>query len=156
MKYDLLIQGGTVVDPSQGLAARRDVAMARGKVAAVEQSIDASEAAEVLDASGLIVTPGLVDLHVHAFWGASTYGVDPDISNAAKGVTTALDAGSAGALTFPAFRRHTLTRADTRLFALLNISAMGMISPTIGELEDSRWADVELAVEAGLANREHT
>ena len=101
MKYDLLIKGGTVVDPSQGLAARRDVAMAQGKVAAVEQSIDSSEAAEVLDASGLIVTPGLVDLHVHAFWGASTYGVDPDISNAAKGVTTALDAGSAGALTFP-------------------------------------------------------
>ena len=137
MKYDLLIKGGTVVDPSQGLAARRDVAMAQGKVAAVEQSIDSSEAAEVLDASGLIVTPGLVDLHVHAFWGASTYGVDPDISNAAKGVTTALDAGSAGALTFGAFRRHTLARADTRLFALLNISAMGMISPTIGELEDS-------------------
>ena len=155
MKYDLLIKGGTVVDPSQGLAARRDVAMAQGKVAAVEPSIDAGEAAEVLDAEGLIVTPGLVDLHVHAYWGASTYGVDPDISNAAKGVTTALDAGSAGAQTFPAFRRHTLTRADTRLFALLNISAMGMISPTIGELEDARWADVELAVEAGIANREY-
>ena len=155
MKYDLLIKGGTVVDPSQGLAARRDVAMAQGKVAAVEPSIVAGEAAEVLDAEGLIVTPGLVDLHVHAYWGASTYGVDPDISNAAKGVTTALDAGSAGALTFGAFRTHTLTRADTRLFALLNISAMGMISPTIGELEDSRWADVELAVEAGLANREY-
>ena len=155
MKYDLLIQGGTVVDPSQGLADRRDVAMARGKVAAVEPSIDAAEAAEVLDASGLIVTPGLVDLHVHAYWGASTYGVDPDISNAAKGVTTALDAGSAGAHTFGAFRRHTLTRADTRLFALLNISSMGMISPTIGELEDARWADVELAVESGLANRDY-
>ena len=155
MRYDLLIQGGTVIDPSQGLAARRDMAMSRGKVAAVEPSLDAADAAEVLDASGLIVTPGLVDLHVHAYWGASTYGVDPDISNAAKGVTTALDAGSAGAQTFGAFRRHTLTRADTRLFALLNISAMGMISPTIGELEDDRWADVELAVEAGLANRDY-
>ena len=155
MKYDLLIRGGTVVDPSQGLAARRDMAMAGGKVAAVEPEIDAVEAAEALDAEGLIVTPGLVDLHVHAYWGASTYGVDPDVSNAAKGVTTALDAGSAGALTFGAFRRHTLARADTRLFALLNISAMGMISPTIGELEDARWADVELAVEAGRANREY-
>ena len=155
MKYDLLIRGGTVIDPSQGLSDRRDVAMARGKVAAVEPSLDASDAAEVLDASGLIVTPGLIDLHVHAYWGVSTYGVDPDVSNAAKGVTTALDAGSAGALTFGAFRRHTLARADTRLFALLNISAMGIISPTIGELEDDRWADVELAVEAGLANRDH-
>ena len=155
MKYDLLVQGGTVVDPSQGLAARRDVAMARGKVAAVEPGIDAGDAAEAIDASGLIVTPGLVDLHVHAYWGASTYGVDPDVSNAAKGVTTALDAGSAGAQTFGAFRRHTLSRADTRLFALLNISAMGMISPTIGELEDARWADVELAVGAGRANREY-
>ncbi len=155
MKYDLLIRGGTVIDPSQGLADRLDVAMARGKVAAVEPSLDASDAAEVLDADGLFVTPGLIDLHVHAYWGVSTYGVDPDVSNAARGVTTALDAGSAGALTFGAFRRHTLARADTRLYALLNISAMGIISPTIGELEDDRWADVELAVEAGLANRDY-
>ncbi|MDA1349446.1 MAG: amidohydrolase/deacetylase family metallohydrolase [Chloroflexi bacterium] len=154
MKYDLLIKDGTVVDPSQGLNAVRDVALDLGKVAAVGDSIPADSAREVLDARGLIVTPGLIDLHVHSYWGASTYGIDPDVSNLAMGVTTALDAGSAGALTFPAFRRHTIDKADTRLYALLNISAMGMVSPKIGELEDLRWADVALAVESGRKNRD--
>ena len=155
MTYDLLIKGGTVVDPSQELNAMRDVALSDGKVAAIEQSIAEGQAREVVDATGLIVTPGLVDLHVHAYWGASHYGIEPDIGNIAKGVTTALDAGSASAFTFPAFRRHVLERSDTRLYALLNISAMGMLSPKIGELEDLRWADVEKAVEMGRANRDY-
>ena len=68
-------------------------------------------------------------------------------------MTTALDAGSAGALTFRGFRKHNIERAQTRLFALLNISAMGIPSPDIGELEYRRWADVDLAVESGLANQ---
>ena len=144
-----------MVDPSQGLNGHRDIALTGGKVAAVEDSIPADQAKEVLDANGLIVTPGLIDLHVHAYWGACTYGVDPDVSNLANGVTTALDAGSAGALTFRGFRKHTIEKAQTRLFALLNISAMGIPSPVIGELEDLRWADVDLAIEAGLANRDY-
>ena len=155
MTYDLLIKGGTVIDPSQGLNAIRDVALLNGKVAAVEKGISESLARETLDASDLIVTPGLLDLHVHVYWGASHYGIEPDTATVAKGVTTAVDAGSAGASTFPAFRRHVLERADTRLYALLNISAMGMISPNIGELEDLRWADVEAAVEMGRANRDY-
>ena len=108
----------------------------------------------MIDASGLLVTPGLLDLHVHVFWGASHYGLSPDPANIGRGVTTALDAGSAGARTFPAFRKYVLERSLTRLYALLNISAMGMISPKIGELEDLRWADVEEAVETGRANRD--
>ena len=155
MAYDLLIKGGTVIDPSQGLNAVRDVALADGKVAAVEEAIPEGLARETLDAAGLIVTPGLVDLHIHAYWGVAHYGIDPDAGNVAKGVTTALDVGSAGSRTFPAFRRYVLERAETRLYALLNISAMGMISPSIGELEDLRWADVEEAVETGRANRDY-
>jgi len=155
MAYDLLIRGGTVIDTSQGLNDVRDVALSDGKVAAVEEGIPESLARETLDASDLIVTPGLLDLHVHVFWGATHYGIEPDTGNVEKGVTTAVDAGSAGAGTFPAFRRHVLERADTRLYALLNISAMGMISPKIGELEDLRWADVEAAVETGRANRDY-
>ena len=155
MRHDLLIKGGRVVDPSQRLNAPKDVALSGGKVAAVEDSIPAAHAREVLDASGLIVTPGLIDLHVHAYWGACTYGLEPDVSNLALGVTTALDAGSAGALTFRGFRKHNLERAQTRLFALLNISAMGIVSPDIGEVEDLRWADVGLAIECGLANKRY-
>jgi dihydroorotase len=155
MSYDLLIKGGTVIDPSQGLNAIRDVALSDGKVAAVGKGISESLATEVVDATGLIVTPGLMDLHVHVFWGASHYGIEPDFGNIARGVTTALDAGSSGAHTFAAFRRYVLERAETRLYALLNISAMGMISPKIGELEDLRWADVQDAIEVGRANRDY-
>lgn len=155
MTYDLLIKGGIVVDPSQGLHAVRDVALADGKVAAVAEGISDSLAAEVLDANGLVVTPGLIDLHVHAFWGGSHYGIEPDTTMLAKGVTTAVDAGSSGACTFRAFRRYVLERAEIRLYALLNISAMGMVCPRIGELEDIRWANVEDAVAEGRRNPQY-
>lgn len=154
MPYDLLIKGGTVIDPSQRLNAVRDVALSDGRVAAIEKDIPAGQAREVLDAAGLLVTPGLLDLHVHVFWGVSHYGIEPDPGNIARGVTTALDVGSSGAHTFAAFRKYVLERADTRLFALLNISSMGMISPRIGELEDLRWAEVEEAVQVARANRD--
>lgn len=153
--YDLLIKGGTIVDPAQGLNGPADIAFLDGKVAAISPGISDGEATEVLDATDLIVTPGLIDLHVHNFWGVSHYGIDPDTTNIANGVTTAVDAGSAGAATFPAFRRYVLERADTRLYALLNISLTGMISRTIGELEDLRHADVEQAVRMGRQNRDY-
>ena len=153
--YDLLIKGGTVVDPSQGLNGPGDVAFAGGRVAALDRSIPESQAAQVVAAHGLIVTPGLVDLHIHGFWGASDWGIEPDPVCVAKGVTTALDAGTAGAHTFPAFRKHVLEQCDTRLYALLNISAMGVLSRGIGELQDLRWANVKKAVAVGQANREY-
>ena len=103
--YDLLIKGGTVVDPAQGVNGLADVAFLNGMVAAVAPSMSEDEATEVFDVSGLIVTPGLIDLHVHNFWGVSHYGIDTDATNIAKGVTTAVDAGSAGAATFAAFRQ---------------------------------------------------
>ena len=156
MQYDLLVKGGTVVDPSQSINDERDVAFTDGKVAAISPDIHSSEAREVYDASGLIVTPGLIDLHAHAFWGASEPGLPPDPVNVAKGVTTAVDAGSAGARTFPAFRKWTLEQSETRLYALLNISSMGMVGGNhIAELQDMRWADVDECVESWRANKEY-
>lgn len=151
--YDLLIKGGTVIDAAQGLNDVRDVAMTAGKIAAIENAID-GDAKEVIDATGLIVTPGLIDMHMHAYWGVCCYGLEPDAINIAKGVTTAMDCGSAGARTFPHFRRTVIERVDTRLYALLNISAMGIISPVIGELYDMRWARVEDAGNIGIENRD--
>ena len=155
MRYDLIVKGGTVVDPSQGINGPRDVAFAGGKVAAVESSIPDSQGAQVLDGRGLMVAPGLVDLHIHGFWGASDWGIEPDPVCVARGVTTALDAGTAGSHTFPAFRRYVLERCETRLYALLNISALGVLSRGVGELEDLRWANVKKAVAVGQANREY-
>ena len=152
--YDLLIKGGRIIDPSQGLDAVTDVALSDGKVVAMGENIPESDARELVDATGLIVTPGLVDLHVHAYWGASRFGIEPDVGNITRGVTTAVDAGSSGANTFPAFRRYVIERSDTRLFALLNISTMGM-ALGYGGLEDIRWADVESAVQVGCDNSEH-
>jgi dihydroorotase len=129
----------------------RDVALEDGLVAAVQTSID-GPATETIDATGLVVSPGLMDLHVHAFWGGSTYGIEPDAGNISRGVTTAVDAGSAGAWTFPAFRSHIMDRADTRLYALLNISASGMVFHDNAELHDLSIADVGQAVEAGNLN----
>ncbi len=154
MKYDVLVKGGTVIDPAQGIDDERDVALSDGKVAAVERGIDEAQAREVVDASGLIVSPGLIDMHVHAYPGVCCYGLEPDSTNIERGVTTAVDCGSAGARTFPAFRKYFVERADTRLYALLNISAMGIISDKVGELFDMRWADVDEAIEAGRKNRD--
>jgi hypothetical protein len=101
---DLLLVGGTVVDPSQGLHARKDVGLAQGRVALVEDSIPTARARQVVDCSGLIVTPGLVDLHVHVYEGASHYGIDVDSTCLATGATRVPDLRSAGAWTLSAFR----------------------------------------------------
>ena len=152
-RYDLIVLGGRVIDPSQGIDGVRDVALADGKVALVAENIPADQAQNVIDATGTIVTPGLIDLHTHDFWGASRYGVDPDTVHIARGVTTVVDAGSSGAHTFPAFRKYVIERARTRIFAMLNISGMGMALGYAG-LEDIRWAKVEHAVRVGKEHRD--
>lgn len=145
-RYDLLLQNGTLVDPAQHIHAPLDVAFVNGKVAAVGAKLAANEAAQVIDCTGLIVAPGLIDLHVHVFWGVTHLGIEPDPHLVAKGVTTAVDAGSAGADTFPGFRKYVIDVSATRLYATLNISAQGMLNPEVGELDDIRFANVPRAV----------
>jgi dihydroorotase len=99
-----------------------------------------------VDAAGLLVTPGWVDLHTHLYEGVSHYGIDPDTYCLRRGVTTAVDAGSAGAQTFPGFRRYVIERSATQVLAFLNIAVEGMISALVGELEDIRWASPEQAI----------
>ncbi len=152
--YDLLVAGGTVVDPDQGLNQRMDVAVRGGRVSAVETQIDTGLADRTIDASGLIVTPGLVDLHVHIYDGVSHYGIAADEHVLPSGVTTAVDAGSAGASTFSGLRRYIIDITETRLLAFLNISGMGMISQQVGELEDLRWADPAAAIKVCEDNRD--
>ena len=151
--FDLIVSGGTVVDPSQNLHGLHDIAIKDGRIVGIG-AFEPSMAAAVLDARGLVVTPGIVDMHVHVYEGVSHYGVDADENCIHKGVTTVLDAGSSGAQTFPGFREYVIDRVRTRVFALMNISASGMISDVVGELEDLRWADpAETLEDARAASR---
>ena len=153
-QYDLLLTGGTLLDPAQGINARHDVAFQGGRVAAVALELDALRAATVIDVSGNLVVPGLIDVHVHVFEGVSHYGVNVDHGCLARGVTTVVDAGSAGADTFPGFRKYVIEASETRILAHLNISTMGMISRQIGELDDIKWASVPRALEMIERNRD--
>src|SRR5690242_15872210 len=128
-RYDLVITGGEVVDPGSGLSGKLDVAIANGKIAAVEPGIDPGNAKRI-DAAGQYVTPGLVDLHTHVYWGATYWGIEPDPVAARSGVTTWLDVGSSGAYSFPGFREYIVQRSKSRVFSLLNLSAIGLIAPT--------------------------
>jgi dihydroorotase len=151
---DLLLKNGTLVDPSQQLHTKRDVMINKGYIVQVEKDISPDQASEVIDAEDCLITPGFIDLHVHCYPGVSHYGIDADTHSLAHGVTTVLDAGSAGADTFEGFRRYVVNVSATRIYALLNISSMGMISPHVGELEDIRFANVEKAIDVIEKNRD--
>ena len=142
MGYDLLIKGGMLVDPAQRIHAKRDVAFANGVVAAVGEDLSKSDAREVLDASDRIVTAGLIDLHVHVFYGVGHYGIEPDSTCLAKGATTVVDAGSAGADNFTGFRKYVIEVSETSIFAYLNVSSQGMMTEEIGEFEMPEYANV--------------
>ncbi len=140
--YDIIIRGGHVIDPSQSLSAVRDVAIRSGQIAAVAEQVDDGEAAHTIDARGLYVMPGLIDLHMHGYT-HSPYGLDPDSLCAAGGVTTMLDAGTAGSYNFEAFRRDGIDACQTHMLALVNLSCIGLIAANLGELLDRRYADPE-------------
>jgi dihydroorotase len=152
IRYDLLIRGGTVIDPANGRHEIADVAVAGGRIAAVGPDLP-GEAAEVADARGLLVTPGLVDLHTHCYWGATYWGIEADPVAARTGVTTWLDAGSAGAFTFPGFRRYAAEASRARVFALLNISSIGLVART-AELANLEYCDVDLGALLVEGNRD--
>jgi dihydroorotase len=131
--FDLLLKGGHLIDAKNGLNAVRDVAILRGKVAAVAASIDAGRGFKVVDCSGLYVTPGLVDLHAHVFAGTNERGsyagdnsLYPDGFAFRAGVTTVVDAGCAGWRNFDVFRETVIERSQTRVLALANIVGHGM------------------------------
>ncbi len=150
---DLIIQGGYLIDPSQGLEGTMDVEIRKGRVRRIAPHIPA-RGRPALSARGRIVTPGLVDLHCHFFEQISHYGVPLEGSMLARGVTTAVDTGSAGAQTFPAFRRWTLESARPAVRAFLNISGGGLLLPGLGENEDMRALSPERAVECFEGNRD--
>jgi dihydroorotase len=151
--YDTLIAGGEVVDPGSGLLGTLDVAIRDGRIAEVAPGIDRASAREVIDAAGGIVTPGLIDLHTHIYWGATYWGIEADPVAARSGVTTWLDVGSAGSYSWPGFRRYIAQPSRTRVYALLNLSAIGLIAPT-WEFSNIDYCDVDLAESIVSENRD--
>jgi dihydroorotase len=124
--YDLLLTGGTVVDPSAGLHGACDVAIEQGAIAHLAPAISRDEAKRVVEVAGCIVTPGLIDLHAHVFEGFTRFGVHPDQGGVYAGVTTLVDAGSAGAATFEGFPRHILPNCHTEIIPFLHICQTGL------------------------------
>lgn len=152
-RFDTIIAGGEVIDPGSGLSGRLDVGIAGGKIAAVAANLDRGQAARVIDAAGRYVTPGLVDLHTHVYWGATFWGVWPDPVSARTGVTTWLDVGSAGSYSLPGFRKFIVEQSKSKVFSLLNLSSIGLIAPT-WELANLDYCDVDLAERMTNDNRD--
>lgn len=146
-EFSLLIKGGHVIDPKNGVDGIMDVAVADGKIAQVAPAIEASRAERVADASGLYVVPGLIDLHAHVFWGtednaaySSGYSaVPPDSHSFRSGQTTLVDVGGAGWRNFPQFKSQVIDRSRTRVLSFLNIVGSGMkggpIEQNLGDMD---------------------
>jgi dihydroorotase len=123
--YDLVLKGGRVLDPANGLDGVLDVAVETGKIARVAAGIPPAEAKRVVEVGGKLVTPGLIDVHAHVFEGVNRTGVNPDLGGVYSGVTTIVDAGSAGAATFGGWR-HILPRCKTEIIPFLHICQTGL------------------------------
>lgn len=155
---DLVLKGGRVIDPSQHLDGVRDVAFADGKISAVGKNLPVPAGATVRDVTGLIVTPGLVDMHTHVYWGGTSLGIDAEEFCRTSGVTTAIDTGSAGPGNFAGFRKHVIELSAVRILAYLHVSHAGIYGFSnrimVGESEDIRLMDPETAAEVADANRD--
>jgi len=147
-KFDLVIKGGEVLDPSQSLRGRRDIGIRYGLVEAVEPEIPAERALRVLDASGKLVTPGLVDLHCHVYPYGSALGIPADELVPHQCTTTCVSAGDAGANNFAAFRRHIVAQTRTRLYAFVHIANVGLTPFPVAELYNIDFAQVDVCARA--------
>ena len=152
---DLVLRNGRVIDPSQNLDRVTDVAFADGRVSAVGDRLHGDS---IRDVSGLIVTPGLIDLHTHVYWGGTSLGIDAEEFARTSGVTTCVDTGSAGPGNFAGFRRHVIERSAIRILAYLHVSFAGIYAFSnrvmVGESHDMRLMAARDAVEVAEANRD--
>ena len=153
--FDLVLKGGRVLDPAAERDEVADVAFANGLVAAVGK--DLGPAKDTRDVGGKIVVPGLIDLHTHVYWGGTSLGVDADLYAKPCGITTLVDAGSAGPGNFPGFRRHVIERVEVRILPFLHISFPGIFGVSkwfsFGESSDLMMLDPRAFLDVA---REHS
>jgi dihydroorotase len=153
----LILRGGRVIDPASGRDETADVAFADGKVQAIGPDLP-GRGAEIIDARGLLVVPGLIDLHTHVYWGGTSLGVDAADVARHSGTTTFVDAGSAGPGNFHGFRRHVIEPSPLRIIPFLNVSFPGIFAFSapvmVGECADLRLIDPRECVRVIEANRD--
>jgi dihydroorotase len=151
-KFDLVVKGGEVLDPSQQLRGRRDVGIRYGVIEAVESDIPAARALRMIDAGGKLVTPGLVDLHCHVYPYGSAIGIPADELIAHQCTTTCVSAGDAGANNFAGFRRFIVAQTRTRLYAFVHIANIGLTPFPLPELYNLDFAQVDACAKAVAEN----
>ena len=150
LAYDLVLTGGNILDPAQGIDGRRDIAFKDGLVAEVAERIDVAKAANSVDVTGKLITPGLIDLHGHFYHGGNPTSVHPDEICLSSGTTTGIDAGSAGFVNYEAMRDYVFPAHRTRLLAFLHVSGVGLANNRLllGGLHDMRMIDVDATADA--------
>jgi dihydroorotase len=152
---DLVLKNGRVVDPSQGLDRVTDIAFAGGKVAAIGDNLSGTDTRDV---AGKIVSPGLIDLHTHVYWGGTSLGVEAELLARTGGVTTFIDAGSAGPGNFHGFRKHVIEPSPVRILPYINLSFPGIFafskSVMVGEAADMRLLDPRECARVALENKD--
>ena len=153
-KFDLVIKGGEVLDPSQNLRARRDIGIRNAVIAALEPEIPAARAAQTIDAGGKLVIPGIVDLHAHVFPQGSAIGLPADELVPFTATTTYVSAGDAGANNFSAFKHYVIAQARSRIYAFLHISNIGLAGFPVGEMLNLDYAAVDLAAKVLAENQD--
>jgi dihydroorotase len=151
--YDLLLCGGTVLNPATGVNQKLDVAVSGGRIVSIAAEIPRAGARRVLDVTGCYVTPGLIDFHVHSYWGVNPYGCDLDQLCLATGVTTTMDAGSAGPVNLLGFRKLVHERSKTRMLGFVALAQHGVLNEP-GELVNLGFADRDGAAQALSDNRD--
>jgi dihydroorotase len=156
--FDLILKGGRIIDPSQQLDMVADIGFAAGRVAKIGPGLQAGPETDLRDVSGHIVTPGLIDLHTHVYWGGTSLGIDVEGYGRSSGVTTCVDAGSAGPGNFVGFRKHVIEPSAVRVLAFLHVSFAGIYafseSVMVGESEELRLMAPSEAVAVAEANRD--
>ena len=151
--FDLVITGGTVLNPATKTHEKLDVGVKGDRVTVIQADIPRTGGKRVLDATGCYVTPGLIDFHVHSYWGVNPYGCDLDAVCLATGVTTALDAGSAGPVNLLGFRKLVYERSKTRMIAFVALAQHGVLNEP-GELLNLGFADLDGSAQAVIDNRD--
>jgi dihydroorotase len=151
--FDLLLTGGTVLNPATKTHQKLDVGVTGDRITAIQQDLPRAGAKRVIDVSGCYVTPGLIDFHVHSYWGVNPYGCDLDALCLATGVTTTMDAGSAGPVNLFGFRKLVHERSKTRMIGFVALAQHGVLNEP-GELLNLGFADRDGSAQAVIDNRD--